>query len=90
MDKTEHVATRVKTLLVQVLQVDIDPEDIADDEPLFGDGLDADSMVALELVSAIEEAFGIEVTDDELRVELFESLRGLVEYVEGKTLSASC
>jgi len=90
VDKTEHVATRVKTLLVQVLQVDIDPEDIADDEPLFGDGLDADSMVALELVSAIEEAFGIEVTDDELRVELFESLRGLVEYVEGKTLSASC
>lgn len=90
MDKTERVATRVKILLVQVLQIDIDPEDIADDEPLFGDGLAADSMVALELVAAIEEAFGIEVTDDELRVELFESLRGLVEYVEGKTLSASC
>lgn len=83
MDKTERVATRVKTLLVQVLQIDIDPEDIADDESLFGDGLDADSMLSLELISAIEEAFGIEVTDDELRVELF-------EYVEGKTLSASC
>ena len=83
MDKTERVATRVKTLLVQVLQIDIDPEDIADDEPLFGDGLDADSMLSLELISAIEEAFGIEVTDDELRVELF-------EHVEGKTLSASC
>ena len=90
MDKTERVATRVKTLLVQVLQIDIDPEDIADDEPLFGDGLDADSMLSLELISAIEEAFGIEVTDDELRVELFELLRGLVEYVEDKTLSASC
>ena len=47
-------------------------------------------MVASELVAAIEEAFGIGVTDDELRVELFESLRGLVGYVEGKTLSASC
>ena len=90
MDKTERVATRVKILLVQVLQIDIDPEDTADDEPLCGDGLAADSMVALELVAAIEEAFEIEVTDDELRVELFESLRGLVEYVEGKTLSASC
>lgn len=90
MDKTERVATRIKILLVQVLQIDIDPEDIADDEPLFGDGLDADSMLSLEFISAIEEAFGIEVTDDELRVELFESLRGLVEYVEGKTLSASC
>jgi len=83
MDKTERVATRVITLLVQVLQIDINPEDVADDEPLFGDGLDADSMLSLELISAIEEAFGIEVTDDELRVEMF-------EYVEGKTLSASC
>ena len=83
MDKTERVATRVKTLLVRVLQIDIDPEDIADDEPLFGDGLDADLMLSLELISAIEEAFGIEVTDDELRVEMF-------DYVEGKTLSASC
>jgi acyl carrier protein len=90
MDKTERVATRIKILLVQVLQIDIDPEDIADDEPLFGDGLDADSMLSLELISAIEEAFGIEVTDDELRVELFELLRGLVEHVEDKTLSASC
>ena len=62
MDKTERVATRVITLLVQVLQIDIDPEDIADDEPLFGDELDADSMLSLELISAIEEAFGIEVT----------------------------
>ncbi len=83
MDKTERVATRVKNLLVQVLQIDIEPEDIADNEPFFSDGLDADSMLALELISAIEEAFGIEVTDDELRVEMF-------EYVEGKTLSASC
>ena len=54
MDKTERVATRVKTLLVQVLQIVIDPEVFADDEPFFADGLDADSMLALELVSAIE------------------------------------
>ena len=84
MHKTECVAVRVKALVMQVLQVDLDPGEIADDEPLFGDGLDADSMVALELVSAIEQEFGIAVTDEELRVELFESLQTLVEYVEGK------
>lgn len=84
MDQTECVAAKVKALVIQVLQVDINPEDIADDEPLFGDGLDADSMVALELVAAIEEAFAIEVTDEELRVELFESLQTLVEYVVEK------
>ena len=41
-------------------------------------------MVPLELVAAIEEAFMIEVTDEELRVDLFQSLRSLVEYVEEK------
>jgi len=44
-------------------------------------------MVALELVAAIEEVFGIEVTDEELRVELFESLQTLSEYVEEKVES---
>ena len=81
MDKTERVATRVKSLLVQVLEILIDPEVIADDELFFADGLDADSMLVLELFSAKKEAFGIRVTDDELRAELF-------EYIEGKTLSA--
>ena len=84
MDKAERIAEQVKILVLQILQVDIDPDEIADDEPLFGDGLDADSMLALELVAAIEEAFAIEVTDEELRVELFQSLRSLVEYVQEK------
>ena len=84
MGEAERVREQVKALVIQVLQVEIEPEEIADDEPLFGDGLDADSLVALELVAAIEEAFGIEVTDEELRVELFESLATLAGYVEGK------
>jgi len=41
-------------------------------------------MVALELVAAIEEEFAIEVTDAELRVELFESVVALADYVAEK------
>ena len=84
MDEAERVKEKVKELVIRVLQVDVDPAEIAEDEPLFGDGLGADSMVALELVAAIEEEFAIEVTDAELRVELFESVVALADYVADK------
>ena len=79
MDQAERVKEKVKELVIRVLQVDVDPAEIAEDEPLFGDGLGADSMVA-----AIEEEFAIEVTDAELRVELFESVVALADYVAEK------
>ena len=84
MDEAERVKEKVKELVIRVLQVDVDPAEIAEDEPPFGDGLGADSMVALELVAAIEEEFAIEVTDAELRVELFESVVALADYVSEK------
>ena len=84
MDEAERVKEKVKELVIRVLQFDVDPAEIAEDESLFGDGLAADSMVALELVAAIEEEFAIEVIDAELRVELFESVVALADYVAEK------
>ena len=78
------IAQRVKQALVQGLQLKINPEDIADDEPLFGEGLDADSIAALEIVFALEEEFGFEVGDEDLRVDLFDSVRTLASYIEGR------
>ena len=78
------IAQRVKQALVQGLQLKINPEDIADDEPLFGEGLDADSIAALEIVFALEEEFGFEVEDEDLRVDLFDSVRTLTSYIEGR------
>lgn len=80
----DDIAQRVKQALVQGLQLKINPEDIADDEPLFGEGLDADSIAALEIVFALEEEFGFEVEDEDLRVDLFESVRTLTSYIEGR------
>ena len=80
----DDIAQRVKQALVQGLQLKINPEDIADDEPLFGEGLDADSIAALEIVFALEEEFGFEAEDEDLRVDLFESVRTLTSYIEGR------
>jgi len=47
------------------------------DTPLLGEGLGLDSIDALNLVTAIEQRFGIEIGDDDLTVELFKSLNTL-------------
>lgn len=75
---------QIKCLIVAALGLDVNPAEISDDETLFGEGMDLDSMATLEIVAAIEEAFGITVEDDELTAELFDSVETLAEYVAGK------
>lgn len=77
-----EIRRRVKQAIVDALGLQIDPRVIPDDEVIFGGGMGADSTAALEVVFAIEEAFGIEVDDEELRVDLFDSVSSLTNYVQ--------
>jgi acyl carrier protein len=56
---------RVKKLLVNALGLEIRPELIADDQPLFGGGLGLDSLDTLEIVVMMEEQFGVTLSDDD-------------------------
>ena len=78
------ITARVKQTIIHSLELEIAPEELADNEVLFGSGLGADSEATLGVVFAIEAEFGIEVDDDELRVELFATVQSLVDYVERK------
>ena len=83
-DPITPVTRRVKQALVQALGLDINPDEIDDNEPLFGEGLGADSIASLEIVFALEEEFGFEVDDEDLQVELFDSVRTLSQYIAEK------
>ena len=48
---------RIKEMLVNELSLPIEPRQIDSDQPLFGRGLELDSLDTLEVVSAIEETF---------------------------------
>jgi len=52
-----------KKCAVEVLQVDADKITM---DAKFGDDLDADSLDLVELVMALEEAFDVEVPEEEL------------------------
>ena len=84
MEEDRSIKYRIKRMIVERLDLKIEPEDIEDEEMLFGGGLGLDSVATLEIVVGLEEEFGIEVLDEELRVELFDSVRSLADYVRKK------
>jgi acyl carrier protein len=55
--------------------------DIADDVPLFGDGLGLDSLDALQLAMAVEERFGVAVPEGEAGRAAFASVSALAEFI---------
>lgn len=76
----QQLCAEVKELLVDRLALDVDPALIGDDQPLFGRGLELDSIDTLELAMAIEEQYEVTITDDE--TESLLSLNRLVDHVE--------
>jgi acyl carrier protein len=58
-------------------------EAIADDASFLDAGI-IDSTGVLELVSYLEDTWGITVADDEMLPENFDSIRGIVAYLQRK------
>ncbi|MGE4544467.1 MAG: phosphopantetheine-binding protein [Pedobacter sp.] len=61
---------------------DVSPDEIEDDEPLFGEGLGLDSLDAVELVVLLQKHFGIEVKDMEEGRQAFVSIDALAAFIE--------
>lgn len=72
----------LKRLIVQRLRLEgLTPEKIADDAPLFGEGLGLDSVDALELVVGLEQEYGIVIKSHEIDKTIFTSVQTLAAFV---------
>ncbi|MGK5637732.1 phosphopantetheine-binding protein [Streptomyces sp. URMC 126] len=69
----------VKTQLVESLGLEIRPELIGDDQPLFGRGLELDSLDTLEIVVMVEEQLDVTISDDDRSA--FGSINRLIDFV---------
>lgn len=76
---SERIEDRVKCVIVNTLSLEIDPVEIGD--VLFGGEMGLNSMAMIELVIGLEEEFGFEVSDEDLRAEVFESVQTMADYV---------
>ncbi len=73
---------QVKQLIIEALMIeDMEPEEIEDAAPLFGEGLGLDSVDALELAMEIERVFGVKIPDSQESRKVFASVDTLAAYI---------
>ena len=73
------VADKVKQIIVEQLGVD---EGQVDPSASFVDDLGADSLDIVELVMAFEEAFDLDIPDEE--AEKIKTVKDAIDYIESK------
>ena len=80
---SQELIAELKTLFIEGLHLeDISAEDIAADEPLFGEGLGLDSIDALEIAVLLDRQYGVKITsEDDRNQAIFASLNSLAEFV---------
>src|ERR1700679_268856 len=69
-------------LFVEALNLEVAPEDIDPDAPLYGEGLGLDSIDILEVALIVSKQYGIQLrADSQDNQQIFRSLRHLAEHI---------
>ena len=81
MNAEHSLEDQVKAAIVRCLKMPIAPEEIADDMPLFGQGLGLDSIDALELVLELQRSFHVVVSDEHMGQRVLRNVKSIVEFI---------
>ena len=72
----------VAALLVQALNLEVAPESIDPEAPLYGEGLGLDSIDILEIALVLSKRYGLQLrADHEDNTAIFQSLRSLTDHI---------
>jgi acyl carrier protein len=78
----DELMPEVAALIVEALNLEVQPADIEPDAPLYGDGLGLDSIDMLEIALVISKRFGFQLkSDNENNEKIFGSLRALTTHI---------
>ena len=77
--------SEVAGLILAALNLEVRPEDINPDDPLYGEGLGLDSIDILEIALEVSKRYGFQLrADNEDNVRIFRSLRSLADHIAGQ------
>jgi acyl carrier protein len=79
----EELKQQLKKQIVTFLNLTpLTPEDIKDDEPLFGEGLGLDSIDSLELIVLLKKEYGINIQDPKEGRKVLVDVNTMADYIE--------
>ncbi len=81
MEATAELRRQIKEMLVSKLRLRLTPAEIADDQPLIGEGLGLDSIDVLEVVAAIEKQFGVVIQSQQEGERVLKSVDSIVAFI---------
>ncbi len=78
----DQVRGELARLITEALNLEVAPQDIRPDAPLYGDGLGLDSIDILEIALVVARHYGIQLkADSDENHRIFRSLDSLARYV---------
>jgi acyl carrier protein len=79
--------SEIARLIVQALNLEIDPRQINPEARLYGEGLGLDSIDILEVALVVSKQYGIQLrADSEENEQIFRSLRHFAKYVAAQRI----
>ncbi len=80
---TAALKQQLKQQIIEFLNLtSLKPEDIKDDEILFGEGLGLDSIDSLELIVLLQREYGINIKDPKEGRKILIDVNTLADYIE--------
>jgi acyl carrier protein len=81
--ETAELKYQLKQQIIKFLNlISVTPDDIKDDEPLFGEGLGLDSIDSLELIVLLDREYGIKITDPKDGRKILVDINTMVDFIE--------
>jgi acyl carrier protein len=77
----DSVRSKIKEILVNDLDANVNAEDVRDEVSLYEDGIGLDSISVVNLIVLIEKKFSISFEDADLNYYLFSSINHLTEVI---------
>ncbi len=78
----EELINTLKLQIIDALNLEgMTPDEIGNDDPLFGEGLGLDSIDALELIVILDKNYGIKLASPAEGKTVFKSVATIADYV---------